>query len=62
MSQNQHFQFLSLDDFEWTLYSLYRCAVSEYKPNFIKDRLSEEILHEFLVRSAIDIIIEDDDW
>ena len=62
MSHNEIFNFLSLDDFHWNLYSLYRCAISENKPHDFKDRLSEEILHEFLIRTAVDIIIDEDDW
>lgn len=62
MSENETFCFLSLSDFQWNLYSLYRCAININNPIEDKDRLSEEILHEFIVRGAVNIIIDEDDW
>jgi len=62
MSEYSNFDFLLLDDFNWNLYSLYRCAISYDKSIEEKDRLTEEILHEYIVRGAINIIIDEDDW
>lgn len=62
MSENETFNFLHLNDFYWNLYSLYRCAITYEKSIEEKDRLSEQILHEFIVRGAINIIIDEDDW
>jgi len=62
MSEYSNFNFLLLDDFNWNLYSLYRFAISYDKSIEEKDRLSEEILHEYIVRGAINIIIDEDDW
>lgn len=62
MSENETFNFLTMDDFNWNLFCLYRCAISVNHSIDFKERLSEQILHEFIVRGAVNIIIDEDDW